>query len=102
MGVGLEADEGAQGREDQGQRDHQRHQPGGKAELGDHHPVQRAGEQDRGHAHRNLEQGQAQKARKRKLRRRRVGEGEQGLAQLGPALRVVGAAFHHARTSSIA
>ena len=45
VGVGAVADQRAERREHQRQRDHQRDQPGGHAELDDHHAVQRADQQ---------------------------------------------------------
>ncbi len=66
--VGAEADQRPQRREQERQRDHRRDEPRRHAELDDHHPVQRAGEQHDRHADRDLEQRQAQQAGQRQSR----------------------------------
>ena len=74
MGVGAVADQRAQRREDQRQRDHQRDQPARHAEFDDHHAVERAGQQHHRHADRNLEQRQPQQPAERKLAAADIGK----------------------------
>jgi hypothetical protein len=75
----------AERRGQQRQRHHQRHQPGGHAQLDDHHAVERAHHQHRGHAHRDLEQRQAQQARQRQLGRGGVGKGQKRVPSPPPS-----------------
>ena len=100
MGVGLEADQRAEGCEDQRQRNHQADEPGRHVQFDDHHAVERAGEQHHGHADRDLEQRQAQQAAQRQFHRRRIGEGQEARPQHLPALGQCLVDRPHARFSS--
>jgi hypothetical protein len=79
--VRSEADDRPQGREDQRQRQHHRDDPGRDPELDDHHPVERSDQQDRGHADRDLEQGEAEQAPQRQLDGGGIREGQDRRAE---------------------
>ena len=102
MRVGLEADQGAEGREDQRQRDHETDQPGGNAQFHDHHAVQGAGEQDHGHADRDLEKRQPQQPSERQFLGGRIGKGQEAWPQQLPPSRQCLVDLPHARFSSCA
>ena len=84
--IRAESDQCSERREYDRQCDHQRDKPGGHTQLHDHHPVQRAGNEDQRHADRDLEQGQAQDATERQFLGRNVGERQHGRAQAHPEL----------------
>ena len=84
MGVGPEADEGSERGEHQGQRNHDRDEPGGDAEFDDHHAVEGADEQHDRETDGDLKQRQAQQAWQRQFRGRGVGERQEPRADPGP------------------
>ena len=98
--IGAEPDQRAERREHQRQRHHQRDQPGGDAELDDHHAVQRAGEQHHRHADRDLEQREPQQPGQWQFRGGRVGERQEARADPRPRLRDAGAPGFHPRAIS--
>ena len=71
-------------REDDGQRYHQRDDPGRDIQLDDHHPVERADGQRSRHAHRHLEQGETQQARQGQFRGDGIGERQEARIQPAP------------------
>jgi hypothetical protein len=73
--VGAVADQRAERREQERQGNHDAHQRGGHVQFDDHHPVERAHEQDQRHPDGDLEQRQAQKAGQRQIIRRDIREG---------------------------
>jgi hypothetical protein len=82
------------------ERHHHRDQPGGHAELDDHHPVERADQQHDRHADADLEQRQPQQAAERQFRRRGIGERQESGADLRPEFRRDAGALAHAANSS--
>jgi hypothetical protein len=100
--VGAMADQRARWREQQGQGNHRGNEPGGDAELDDHHAVERAGQQHRRHAHADLEQRQPDEPAERQLRAGGVGKGQPGRCDPGPEWGRRRARRHQPRTSSIA
>ena len=101
MGVGPEADQRAERREDERHADHQRDEPRRHAELDDHHAVERADQQHGRHADRDLEQRQPQQARQRQRVARRVGERQELGAELGPEPRDAADAIDVAGTDAL-
>ena len=82
--IRAKADQRAQRREHQRQGDHQANQPCGHEQFHDHDPIQCAVEQYHGHAHRHLEQREAQQPPQRQFAARRIREGHPLRAQLRP------------------
>ncbi len=90
VGIGAEADERAEWGEQQRQPDHQADEPGRHAQLDDHHAVEGAGEEHRGHADGHLEEREAQQPGQRQLGRGGVGEGQVLRTHGGPFLHPAG------------
>ena len=97
VGVGPEAEQRPERRDQDGQRDHHRHHHRRHRQLDDHHPVQRAQQHDRGHPDRDLEQRQAQDLSQRQRVRGRVREGQEAGGDAGQG---GGSRAGHRRTSS--
>ena len=72
--IGLEADQHARRREQQGQRHGARDQRHGNAELDRHDTVERAAEKHEGDADRQLEERQADQPAERQIGRRHIRE----------------------------
>ena len=92
--VRLEADECPEGRKDQRDCQHDRHERGRYAQFDDHDAVERADQQHQRHANRNLKQRQPQKSRQRQIRRRGIGKGQESGAKTDPG-------SHHALTDAV-
>ena len=75
--VGAKADQSAEGCEEQRQSEHDRDDPRGDAQLHNHHAVERADQQNRRHADRDLEQRKSQEARHRQFNRTGISEGQE-------------------------
>ena len=86
MGVRLETDERAKGREKQRQGNHHADKRRRHFELDNHHPIERAHQQHERHADRHLKHGKAQEPSQRQLSRRHVREGQEAGAKAHPCV----------------
>jgi hypothetical protein len=84
------------------ERKHQRDKPGRHAQLDDHDSIERPDEQHRRHAHRHLEEREAQEAGHRELRRAGIGEGQDVRPDAHQAFDESGAGAVHDRRASTA
>ena len=77
VGVGTIADQRPERRNQQGDGDHQRDDPGRRIQFDDQHAVERAVEQHRGKTDADLEQGQPQQTPEGKLGTGRIRKGQE-------------------------